>query len=180
MRWFKYEPAVPCRPHIYGEGIFVDAWKHCMREPVEFGDGEPNEKFAMMISPFDARAEDAVAASSFICWLGTNCGRSLLEAARRRFAVMEPSEAYVLTWHLHNRRMRGWNHHNRTIDAILPVDLITVRAVEIIEMTVWWLGTPDGAAMIKAANTEIELTQRAIRQRNSMEARAAERAANLT
>ena len=63
-QWFKYEPAVPCRRDIYGEGIFVECWQRSMREPMEYGDGVENERFDCVVSPYGARASDAIAASS--------------------------------------------------------------------------------------------------------------------
>jgi hypothetical protein len=179
MRWFKYEPIVPCRPDIYGEGIFVSCWQCKMRKPEKYGDGEPNEKFAGIVSPWAPIADDAAAASSFICWLGTNCGRSFLHSASTRMEKLKPCEAYALTWAMENRRLPGWNGHRRTIEAIISADRLTLRSVEIVEIVVRWLGTTDGAAMIKEAELEIEETAKEIREQNMMKARARERAAEL-
>jgi hypothetical protein len=181
MRWFRYEPAVPCRKHVYGEGIFVGQWQAQMRKPMEYGDGEANEQFAAIVSPFDPIAPDAIAASSFICWLGTNIGRCFLTNARRFHQENKLSleQSYALAWAMEDVRMPGWNHHRRTLQAILPEEHITVRAVEIIGMTVKWLGTPAGQEMIDLAQAEIEETQRQTRERNAMIARTAQRVEEL-
>lgn len=181
MRWFKYEPAVPCRKDIYGEGIFIEHWQRIMREPVEYGDGYENEKFESIVSPWGPTADDAIATSSLICWLGTNCGRCFLESAEKRIkSGMDPNEAFALTWANENRRMAGWNSHRRTIDALLPAERITIRTSEMIEIVVRWLGSPDGQRLIEGANAEIEQTQKAIREQNMMLARANERAYSLS
>lgn len=143
MRWFKYEPAVPCRPSVYGEGCFVEQWQISMRRPLQYGDGEPNEQFQSIVSPWEAIADDAIAASSLICWLGTNCGRCFVERSQKRIDEgMSGCEAYALGWANENRRMAGWNGHRRTIQAILPEDRLTLRSVEIVEIIVRWLGEP--------------------------------------
>jgi hypothetical protein len=182
MRWFKYEPFVPCRPDVYGEGIFVEHWQRMMREPLDHGDEEENEKFASIVSPWEPIAADAAAASSLICWLGTNCGRSFLDGAARRAKVhptFEKSDAYVLAWANENRRMPGWNRHRRTLDAILPASCITVRAVEIVEITVRWLGSPDGQRLIKGAEAEIEETASQVTAHSAMKMRARNRAVEI-
>lgn len=179
MRWFKYEPAAPCRPDVYGEGIFVEHWQLAMREPLEYGDGEENETFASIVSPWDPIARDAIAASSLICWLGTNCGRCFLEQAAKLKAKLDPEDAYSLEWARQNRRMPGWNNHQRTIDVILPAEMIDVRSSEVIEIVVRWLGTARGQRMIRDAEAEIDLTCKEIREQNMAKARARARAADV-
>ncbi|MGY3581390.1 hypothetical protein ACVIGB_000540 [Bradyrhizobium sp. USDA 4341] len=182
MRWFKYEPFVPCRPDVYGEGIFVQHWQRLMREPIEHGDDEENERFASIVSPWEPISADAAAATSLISWLGTNCGRSFLDGATRRakqHPELEKCDAYVLAWANENRRVPGWNHHRRTLDAILPADHINLRSVEIIEITVRWLGSSDGQRLILEAEAEIEETARQVSEQSAMKARAKVRASEL-
>jgi hypothetical protein len=182
MRWFKYEPFVPSRPDVYGEGIFLEHWQRMMREPIDHGDGEENEKFACIVSPWEPIAADSAAASSLVCWLGTNCGRSFLDGASRRakqHSDLERSDAYLLAWANENRRMPGWNRHRRTLDAILPASCITVRAVEIIEITVRWLGSPDGQRLIDGAEAEIEETANQVTAQCAVRARAKDRASEI-
>jgi hypothetical protein len=135
--------------------------------------------FESLMSPLDAQARDAVVASSFICWLGTNVGRSFLEAAKRLLTTAVGEEAYMLVWLSQNRRRAGWNNHRRTIDAILPPDAIDVRALETIEIVLRWLGSFRGQLMIQEAEAEIDLTAAKLREQNQMLARAAWRAAEL-
>jgi hypothetical protein len=179
MRWFKYEPFVPCRPDVYGEGIFVSHWQSIMRERLEYGYGEENEKFESIVSPWGPIADDAAAASSLICWLGTNCGRAFLDVAKKRSGDMKPEEAFALAWANHNRRMPGWNGHRRIVDAIIPAEKLTLRSVEIVEIVVHWLGAPDGQRLIKGAEAEIEATAREIREQRMMKWRAQETAAKV-
>jgi hypothetical protein len=92
-----------------------------------------------------------------------------------------PAEwAYALRWVVENQRCAGWNGHRRTIDAILPEPYVSsVRALEVVEKVTWWLGSPEGQAMIKAAEAEIEETGKALREEMQMKARAAQRAMDL-
>jgi hypothetical protein len=182
MRWFTYEPIVPCRTDMYGERIFVDHWQRMMREPLRFGDGEPNEKFASIVSPWFPIADDAAAASSFISWLGTSCGRTFLHVASR-LAEDNPKltkgQPYVLAWASENQRLPGWNGNRRLIEAILPRDKLALRSIEMVEIVVWWLGSPDGQRLISEAEAEIEETSRQVREQNAIKSRATEHAADL-
>lgn len=173
MRWFLYEPARPVRPDVYGEGIFVERWQAAMREPMEYGDGLENEAFQAIMSPLDAQARDAIAATSFICWLGTNCGRSYLWQATKLHDNhdLDWDDAYTLAWANLDRREPGINGGMRTMEALMERESITVRAVEVVARIAAWLGSPNGRKMVQAAEHEIELTSREIINRNAMDQR---------
>lgn len=183
MRWFTYQPITPCRPSVYGEGIFVRAWGEAMREPVQYGDDEENERFQSIVSPLSARADDAAVASSFICWLGTNCGRCFLaraeSAAKDAKAGSSIPDIYLMTWAIENCRESGMNHNRRTIEAILPAEMINYRSAEIIERVALWLGSHHGRKMVVAANAEIELTGKTLLEMRHRQYRAGETAASV-
>lgn len=182
MKWFLYEPAEPCRPSVYGEGIYIEHWQRIMREPIDgYRDFEENERFASIVSPFDPIADDAIAASSFVCWLGTNVGRGFLLRAdeMRKKHSLEPEHAYLLAWAIKNERHAGINCSKATLEAILPPNRMTTRAMEVVHKVVRWLGSPDGQRLIKGAEAEIVLTGNAIRDRHMMQARIDERARQI-
>ena len=179
-RWFKYEPIVPCRPNVFGEGIFVEHWQREMRRPVEFGDNLENEYFVSIISPLEARASDAAVASSFICWLGTNVGRGFLHRAGEiAKKLVDRDDAFALAWANWNQRVAGMNHDRRTIEAIVPESHLDTRAIEVVEIIARWLGTPRGQTMIKAAEAEISETHQQLLEQQQMKWRAQERAEAL-
>lgn len=175
MRSLIHEPETPCRPSIYGEGIFVGQWKHELAKVPDHGTGETEEMFCKIfgdLDPIDQR--DATVAASFICWLGTNAGNSYLHESALRRHSEGGDEAYLLQWALWNRRVSYINGGKRTVEAILREP--TIRDLEVIEKLAEWLGTPPGRVFLKNANDEIEATRKAIIARTQMENRARLRA----
>lgn len=185
----KHEPECATRPEVYGEGIFLEAWQRLMAKHPDHGDGELNEMFCHVFSDIGgpANQRQATVASSFIAWLGTNCGRDYLRQAR---VVMEymlkashPSVkrcgrwSYLAAWSNYDCRQAGINGGNRTLEAILQN--VDIHDAEIVDHLVLWLGSPEGQELIEEAEAEIVETQNALRDKNSMKARATLRAAAL-
>lgn len=171
-------PVVPCRPSVFGEGIYVECWQRFLA--ADFDEKEyPNDRFISIF--YLGRAitpKDATDAAAFICWLGTNCGRSFIHKAEQIYSKLNDREsAYALAWSEQNVRHAYINGGIRTLEAIIKDP--TVSTIEVFESCARWLGTADGQELIREAEAEILETRKFLENKNSMRARAAQRASEI-
>lgn len=200
-----HEPNRPPRADIYGEVIFAEHWKRLMAQPCDWREEEEGGLLGSILRylPLPISQRDATVAASFICWLGTNCGRCFLSQAKARAGEAadkhERSLAYLCQWAVENRRIGYINHGfraiefwmmdaeesaevNKAVSAIFwrrPKVEVSGRDLEVADAIAMWLGADEGQAFIKAAELEIELTAQAIREHQDAEWRAQRRARAL-
>lgn len=117
---------------------------------------------------------DAVVIASFISYLGTNGGFSLLNSFVRNSEskfFKNREDAFLYTWHVENSRRFGYNNNYRTIEYLLTpiekhdlhrgltkfsIDDIKQSNYEVIEYLVRWLSTPKGITYILTCQDLIE------------------------
>lgn len=192
------EPAnIPANPRypradVYSEGIYLRAWQQLLAED-EGGDDESGVRaptFSDTLRPWNQ--EQATAAASFICWLGTSCGRGYLWEAKRRWSEatgFDRERAYLTRWHVENERRAGVNHGLRLIEFLLArehpvghstiglygkvfadrIPTITMDHIDAIECVAWWLGTPRGQEFIEDCERVIAKERERRRRREDLE-----------
>ena len=168
-----FEPVCPCRPGIYGEGIFVRLWREYATGVPQWAE-EDDAIFAhiLMDLPGKPTQRDATVATSFMCWLGTNIGNAYLIGAERHVRVdANRCRGFLAVWAWENRRRRGINSGRRLSDAILD-DNVDARDLEVLEVMATWLGTKDGLALVAQAQEEINAVQYFLREASPAKVRA--------
>lgn len=192
----KHEPLTPCRPDIFGEGIYVEQWRLFLEKMPSNGDGYKNEMFESIFWLAGVNQRVASVAASFFCWLGTNCGQSFLAAAKRDYNEArwpETAHVYLKRWAVENMRHGATNNAGRTIGAMLGKYVrtghalssyhdeseITYRDTEVCEIVAEFLGSSAGQKLIRDAEAEIVETRKQIDERRAMQQRAKCRALGL-
>lgn len=177
-----HEPARPPRPSHDGEEAFAAAWKKLMAQPVEalYGDETPRLGEILWDYPHPVGQREATVCASLICWLGTNCGLSFLQEARRLAAMIRsPEKAYLSAWAIENFRVRHVNMGYRTLEHCLspreeagtfgyvkPIEL-SAADYETAEHLARWLGSVDGQRFLTYCEAETE-ARRATRERERL------------
>lgn len=175
-RWgsviLDHEPFRPVRKTVYGEGIFLDAWKAHLNEM------EPHEIFVQIFWAIEGplQPRDGKVIASFVAWLGTNCGRCFLD--RGKFLKKDHGAiGFVFAWAECNvSRLGGRGRLNSLKAALLGADEITRRDIELADAFCEWLGSNEGELFVAKAEKEIAITGKAIAEQRSMEYRAMMRA----
>jgi hypothetical protein len=114
-----------------------------------------------------------------VCWLGTNCGQSIILSARDIRASLRCSgqRAFIAAWAWQNTRHVGVDHGFRSIEHLLarPSDFgrpfftlpglgkqlmrrprLSIDDYECVDHLVEWLGSEQGASLIAGAERRIE------------------------
>ncbi|HET8688518.1 MAG TPA: hypothetical protein VFM18_18045 [Methanosarcina sp.] len=103
--------------------------------------------------------------SSFMCWLGTNCGCGFLSAAKEyeeKLGRHGPT-AYLAAWATENKRSRGVNGGLRTLEHLCRGEMIlTAVDYEIVENAARWLGSKDGKLFCERAEKRVAVEQEKI------------------
>lgn len=178
--WFVHAPGTgyPRQGHI-GEHIYTDEWSKLMRRLERDGLHAPNGKLASILSKLPGRITQrhATICARFSCWLGTNCGMSLVYSARR---LMEKNHergerAFAMQWAIENERSPGLNSGFRLIEWLLaPEDHfgatlfglggrgllkapdLSVEDYETVEHLMRWFGSEEGLSFIGRAEHRIK------------------------
>lgn len=175
----KHEPIRPPRAKRIGEEVFAASWRELMQKPLPFDEYEAPNKWLSEIlhkvpEPLCQRHADA--AASLICWLGTNCGLSFIDQAKRIEAKLPgygSVQAWRFAWASKNCRSPGCNHGFRTIEFLLaPEDHygnngmygygllrapeLSVIDYEVMDCVVEWLAMGEGREFIADCEREIK------------------------
>lgn len=118
--------------------------------------------------PFFVTQEHATLAATLITWLGTNCGRAMLEQAER-FALptsgMTPRDAYVAAFAVENVRSRGVNSGLTLLDFLVSAcqgaerpayGYVTAEHQEVAEQVMAWLGWRGRASIVACAKNKVK------------------------
>ena len=169
----KFEPIRPCRPDIYGEGIFVRLWREYAMAIPRWADGDETVfTHLLMDLPGEPTQRDATVATSFMCWLGTNIGNAFLVGCERHAKTdSDRCRVHAGVWAWENRRRRGINAGRRLSDAILG-DCVSARDLEVLEVMAAWLGTKDGLTLVAQAQEEINAVHCHLRETSPAKVRA--------
>lgn len=157
----------PIRPprNMIEEQVYARRWAELMGSPSGYDDRNYLE--AVLIH-YDTRVgqREASVAASFICWLGTNIGKSFLSEGRRltpHFQV--PQDAYHAAWSVHNRRRFASNNGWRSVEYFCRTEedqkanvmpRPSANDYEVVEHVAEWLGSAEGQDFIAGCETEIE------------------------
>lgn len=168
------QPPYP-REGFIGETVFADEWTKMMRAPLPYQEA-PNSLLANILNhlPRWPRANDAKVCASVVCWLGTSCGWSVVDQARRFREFIPGGGAMLASWALDNERRRWLNGGIRTLEGIMakPEHLgrgffsfgiqvvrrprISADTYEVVEHLMRWLGGEEGLAFIARCERIIE------------------------
>lgn len=169
-------PITPPRKGHDGEQAYLELWQRFVGR---LNEEELEEIFRNTLYAHPLTQRQASVAATFVMWLGTNCGRSLIQeadAGRR-----EPDGyrtgwnlRYLHRWEIENRREAGVNGGIRYCEAILSphragsdqlnertVPTVTIEDLDVIECICRWLATQDGQHFIRAAEAKVEAANRA-------------------
>lgn len=170
-------PISPPRKNHDGEASYLELWQRFVGR---LTDEELGEIFRETLYENLTQRQASVAAT-FVMWLGTNCGRGMIQEADG--GKREP-DAYRADWHLRylrrwemeNRRESGVNGGIRYCEAILSpqrsgpdhlssrtVPTVTIEDLDVIDCICRWLATQDGQAFLRAAEAKVEAASRARR-----------------
>ena len=172
----EHKPLRPARSNTIGECVFASMWEATMT-PTEEEQREDDLPFARVMRDFEAPVEQrhATAVASVVCWLGSNCGRSMLERAERESQAGHwgQFESYLIAWTLENKRLQATNSGVRTIEHcmtpaadflprphlwrrdITQLPTLTAFDLESIEHLMLWLSDGDGQAFLARCRAEI-------------------------
>lgn len=176
LGWFDYSagPGYPRKGHT-AEHVYIDAWQKLMRTIPRYHEYQvPNGALANILSvlPGYITQRRASICSRLACFLGCNCGRSIMDAASRLAARHKGDErAYTMAWAVENTRHHAVNHGVRTLEHVMsnergvdregmgyakPATDLTADDYETAECFMRWLGSHDGLAFTAAAEREIK------------------------
>lgn len=160
----------PIRPprDIVGEQVFSRRWAELMATAPEWDD--PTVLARILWSyPGSVNQRAASVAASFVCWLGTNVGGSVLSQGRSlSTAGFLFGDGVLAAWCVHNARRAGVNGGARAIDMLLRSDddfgqkrlpAASADDAEVVEHVAAWLGTEAGLAFIAECEGEIRTRQ---------------------
>lgn len=175
-----HTPIIPPRPGHIGERVFADVWCRLMNSVPD--DPDDNLPFVEIVGR--PRLRRCKVAASFVKWLGTNCGLSLLHDCRRMAEKMQASiyhgsaDAYLAAWAIENRRHTATNSGTRLLESIMskggtfvhwgitslvPDTSLSADDYETVEDVVWWLGTEPGKAFVEQCEATIKELDKAHR-----------------
>lgn len=182
--WFEYTPVRSCYPRVghIGEHVYNEEWQKLVRELPEYGEMVPN---AMLVDilwnhPGYVTQRHASICTSFVIWLGTNCGQSIRLNAERLIQQHERGgNAWLMSWAVSNHRASFVNYGARNIEHLLAPDdhfgiailnplggqsllkrpELTVDDLECIEHLLYWLGDK-GQDFIRKCERQIDRLQK--------------------
>lgn len=186
-----HRPIRAPRPGFDGEHVYADSWELLMRRRTS--DGEP-KLVEVLGGQYRPTLRRAVVAASLICWLGTNCGQSILLHANRRRDAGERNPT-LLAWTDQNVRYAWLNQGVRTIEAVLASEdaygrtfngtwglarrpAYSIDDIDTVECVLLWLDSTDGIRFVQKCETEIRERQ-SERGQQARAAAAAQRARGL-
>lgn len=180
LGWFEYKPVRSTypRPGHIGEQVYFEDWQKLVRELPQYGYHVPNSMLVDILwqHPGYVTQRHATICTSFVIWLGTNCGAAIrLGADRLRTEKYFGGRAWLMSWAAENHRASCANHGVRTIEHLLaPEDHfgrdhlspvggehlvkrpeLTVDDLECIDHLVYWLGEK-GQDFIRIAEDRID------------------------
>lgn len=149
----------PVRHDMIGEVVYARRWHELMN-------GVCQIHMVLAGYPYPVGQREASVAASFITWLGTNVGASLLDIAQEfKLVRAVPSFAYVAAWSVLNVRSFGHNSNARQIEFLTRTteemeanvfSEVSVRDLEVIDQIALWLGTEEGQKFLEGCMKEIE------------------------
>ena len=147
---------------MVGEQVFARRWQEFAEK--ECGNSTGFE-YVLRGYPYPLDQRAASVAASFITWLGTNVGGSLLGIAEEfKLARAVPSFAYVAAWSVMNVRSVGISSNARQIEFLTRTQEeleknvfseVSVRDLEVVDQLTLWLGSHDGQGFLKGCADEI-------------------------
>ena len=154
---------MPPRKGLDGEQIYLLTWQHYIsrKEPDELA-----EIFRDCVAQWPTQRMATVAAS-FIAWLGTNVGHSMVDGVEREAKLRASplaDDRYLLAWESANRRRWHVNRGMRLAEFFLAdhssptrytAPEVTIADLDVIDSLCLWLATPDGRAFIRAAQARL-------------------------
>jgi len=169
---FDHSPISPFpRKNHIGEETFHSAWLHLMGEIkgsyfVDYS--TPLHQILSHAFPYVVTQRHATVAASFICWLGTNSGRSIIDQVGRCLRYnpcLSRLDSFRLIWAKENSRRYGFNNGYRLIEYILG-DMndefhgwqlnISVQDYEVCDRLIEWLADVEGTNFINSCLEVIE------------------------
>lgn len=165
------------RKGFIGEEVFSEFWEKLANKTCEKYSGfldiaEERSTLVDMLYQLPGQIEqrDATVVATFMCWLGTNCGRGFLHRAKstaHKYPHLGAEMIYGAVWCDENRRILSVNHGMRYIEGMLynnkngrnRLEDEQVRDHEVIEHAVYWLATLKGQVFLKACEDEIKYRQ---------------------
>lgn len=191
---FKHEPMPPHpRPNHIGEFVYSEEWSTLMQERPPYGLDSPNSMLANVLWNLPARVTQrhATICATVICWLGTNCGRSVVDKALeyREKRIHHERQAYLIAWTIQNDRSPHVNHGIRILKhllappecygtpllGVLPGPQVVRRPelsaedYEVVEHLMLWLTEGIGATFVSRCRKRIEEMEHFERQRRRAE-----------
>jgi hypothetical protein len=181
--WFSHKPkeGYPRKGHVQ-EHVYAEKWEALMRKIPRYGLRAPNGMLASVLYqlPVYITQRHALVCATVVCWLGTNCGQSVLHKAEQFMikAAMFSEQAYLLAWTSENMRHSWLNHGYKTIEHLLaPADhygvsiltpfislirkpKLTIEDYETVECLMQWLGSKEGQQFISECELEISEIER--------------------
>jgi hypothetical protein len=179
----SHKPIHGPRVDNVGENVYAFEWE-TLNVSVRRKNDPPNVLLGSILYDMQRRITQrhASVAASFITWLGTNCGQSIIlkaDALRRLGnSEMYGSQAFVAAWAIENTRRNSINSGIRYIESILaPADHfgqdlfskmwglrrmpnISIEDHETIEHIVAWLATDRAGEFIRRCDHLIKVRQR--------------------
>lgn len=167
LGWLQHTPLPPYpRAGCIGEMVYAEEWAKLMQEKDRYGLNAPNGKLASILSnhPTPLTQRQATICATVVCWLGTNCGQSVILGARRLIekAREHSGPAFVMSWAIQNHRINGVNHSFSALEHLLaPPDHygkdvflggrtlvrrpdLSVDDYEVVDHLMYWLGGAEG------------------------------------
>ena len=173
-----HDPISPPRDRMIGENVYTEHWQALQRGRLKrdyrSDENEDTCKLGEILRhmPGNTSIRRARVAASFICWLGTNCGHSIIQSARRWEVMGIPGEkAFLIAWTLDNIRTPWLNSGFRTAEHLLAPEANrrngelrrnpwpSADDYETLDRVAIWLGSVDGRAFIDSCEREIRRRQ---------------------
>ena len=165
QQWDHTPQAPYPRSEWIGENVFADEWKRLMEKRDRYHEA-PNSQLAGMLThlPRWPRPYDAKICASVVCWLGTNCGMSVIDESRR-ITRAGMRDGMLMAWAKENVRYKWLNNGVRTIESILAKPehygprwgghglirrpRLSRDTYEVVDHLMSWLGSDAGERFIK-------------------------------
>lgn len=159
-----HEPIRAPRLGFHGECIFAATWREFMAKQAHYFDSsEPMFNVVLSSLPTEPTQRHASILASVVTWLGTNCGRSVIEEAERHDPPggLLTDYRYLHAWWHDNHRRIGINEGIRTIEHLLstghpsPLPGLSAEDLEVVDHLMCWLGTKHGQIFLRVAKKRV-------------------------
>lgn len=175
----SHKPIHGPRVDHVGENVYAFEWE-TLNVSVRRKNDPPNVLLGSILYDMERRITQrhASVAASFITWLGTNCGQSIiLKAHQLKCAELYGHQAFTAAWAIENTRRNGINGGIRYIESILaPPDHfgqdlfskmwglrrmpnLSIEDHETVEHVVAWLCTDRAGEFIRRCDHLIKMRQ---------------------